>query len=508
METQFTANNAEKRRRSAAEKAAKEAWEKISRSNEEVPIPGSAEPEISPEFVSQTKEHLADLKGQLEKRVADLEGTKNKSVIEKLKEEIRELETFVQRHSKNEVGEESIDIDVSEFAEPQTTETRSKERKPTINAINSQIENLDQKLKETVSRRLEAIRATDSAALKAVQKEILQRRDELTKLRAEREALREENKTFVKERMRGALAHYESSKKERARHQKLSETGLTLKELKEREMNKKDMVRWNKLLSLDAETNRSSEDYKRLKTEYETLEPEAVAGFMDSLRAEAQTGNLDLEHAAEQIVADIEAGKIAGFTEAETKFFTASAEEVSERAEAIKAMGEGMPAEEAVTEWQKIKKQSAKKGGAEEAEEKFFAASKKEAHERVEAIETMGPEMTVEEAVTEWEKIKQRSTKGEKESRKEEEAFIDFLHEKYPDYVDFTGKEYSDAKAKPQKIGFFKKLFSFGKPKTRLEEMEESLENVPNVGKLAGKFLIGRLNRAKKEQRPISVKSR
>lgn len=446
-----------------AREAAEEAWEKISRSHEETPTPGLAQPEISPEFINQTREHLEELRGQLEARMADLEGTRNKSVIRKLKDEIKELETFVLKHSKKEIGresvpieEKSVDMAVSEFAEPKTTETKEKERKPTVRGLNLQIENLDQKLKETVSRRLETIRATDSTALKAVQKEILQRRDELTKLRAEREALLQKNIESTRERMREILAHAAAGKAEKERHTKLTESGITLEEIKEQELNKKDIERWNKLLELDAEQNRVTEDYKLLRSEYESLQPEAISSFLKSVKKETKTDNLDMSHAASQLLADIEAGRVAGFTETEAKFFTASAAEIQARTE---------------------------------------------------AIESMPPEMTAEEAIHEWENIKKRSSKGESEARKEEEAFIDFLKKEYPDTITFTGKEYLAARAKPKKAGFFKKLFSFGKTKSDWEEMEEALDQVPHTSKLVGLFLKRRMERMK-SQKPMSIKSR
>lgn len=437
----------EKRRRSAREEA-----EQILKRQEEVPTPGLVEPEISPEFINQTREHLEELRGQLEARMADPEGARGKSVVDKLKGEISELENFVKRHSQG----ESVDIAVSEFAEPKTTETKEKERKPTVRGLNLQIENLDQKLKEAVSRRLETIRATDSAALKKVQKEILQNRDELTELRAEREALLQKNIESTRERMREILAHAAAGKAEKERHTKLTESGITLEEIKEQELNKKDIERWSKLLELDAEQNRVTEDYKLLRSEYESLQPEAISGFLKSVKKETKTDHLDMSHAASQLLADIEAGRVLGFTETEAKFFTASAAEIQARTE---------------------------------------------------AIESMPPEMTAEEAIHEWENIKKRSSKGEHEARKEEEAFIDFLKKEYPDTITFTGKEYLAARAKPKKAGFLKKLFSFGKAKSDWEEMEEALNQVPHTSKLVGIFLKRRMERMK-SQKLMSIKGR
>ncbi len=503
METQSTNPESEKTRRpkKKIDLTLKEG-ESIISQHEEIPTKGLAAPEISKEYAAEVtakdEARLEGLKQELRAQMAVPKGSRDAIIIEKLKEEIKELDTLVRQETSPE--EVSAEAGMPEAEE-------KKEGKLTIFAINSQIEALDQKLKTAIDKRLEAIRQTDSAAFRSIQKEILEMKDKLTNLRTEREKLREANKTFVKERMREALAHYEKSKKEKERHAALAETGVTLDELKERELNKKDMGRWNMILEMDAKQNRESEDYKSLRSEYESLEPEATAEFIKSLRAEAKTGNFNMQHAAEQLLTDIDAGRVAGFTELESKFFTADAEEIRARAEAIETMGKEEVAEEAVAEWEKIKKQSAQAKGT-EAEKKFFAASEKEAHARAEAIETMGPEMTIEEAVVEWEKIKQQSAKGEKESRREEEAFIDYLHEKYPNYIDFTGKQYSEARTKPKKVGFFKKLFNFGKPQTRLEEMEEALDNLPNVGKLAGKFLLSRKSRFKKEQRPILVKSR
>lgn len=436
-----------------AQEAEEEAWEKISRSHEEAPTPGLAQPEISPEFLNQTREHIEELRGQLEARMADLERTRNKSVIQKLKDEISELETFVKKHSKE---EEPVDKDVSEFAEPLTVESKSKERKPTVRGLNLAIENLDQKLKETVSRRLEAIRSTDSAALKAIQQEILQTRDELTKLRANREALLKNNIASTKERMKEILAHSAVSKAEKERHAKLREVEVTLDELKERELDKKDMDRWNKLLELDARQNRATENYKLLRSNYEALEPEALSGFIENIKNEAKTGDFDTQHVASQLISDIEAGRVAGFTEVEAKFFT---------------------------------------------------TSELEAHARAEAVETMPPEMTAEDAIREWKMIKKRSVKGETEARAEEEAFIDYLHGENPNIITFTGKEYLAARSKPQKVGFLKKLFSFGKAKSDWEEMEEALNQVPNTSKLVGKFLKRQLEDIK-GQKSLSVKSR
>lgn len=457
-----------------------------------------AVPEISEEYAAEVaakdEARLTELKSELQGQMSVPKGRRDAVIIEKLRDEVKGLEALVKKGRPETLPRHE------EAERPAETKP---ERKPTIRTLNLEIEKLDLTLKEAVLRRLAALRSTDSASFRAAQKEISQIRDGLQKLRAEQESLRETNKTFVKDRMREALAHYEKSQEEKARHAAPAEIGVTLDELKEIELDKKDVERWSKLLETDAKQTRNSGDYKTLRSEYESLKPEASAEFLKGLRAEAQKGNFDAQHAAEQVLSDIDAGKIAGFTELESKFFAAGAEEVAARAEAIETMDKEEVAEEAVAEWEKIKKQSAPAKGA-EAEEKFFSASKEQAHARAEAIETMGPEMSVEEAVAEWEKIKERSAKGDKESKKEE-AFIDYLHENYPDYVDFSGKEYSEAKAKPQKVGFFKKLFSFGKAKTRLEEMEESLENVPNTGRLAGIFLLGR---AKKEPGHISVKSR
>lgn len=485
----------------------------IEKRHEETPsVGGMAAPEISREYAAEVaakdEERFKKLKDELGAQMAVPKGERDAALIEKLRDEVKELEALVKKGRQEARSERpSADAGISEPGVRAEAKPEAKERKMTIKTVGAEIEKLDKTLKEAISRRLAAIRSTDSAAFQGSQKEISQIRDELVKLRAEQDSLREANKTFVKDRMREALAHYEKSQKEKTYHAKFAEVGVTLDELKEQELSKKDMERWNKLLEADAKQNRENEDYKSLRSEYESLEPEAAAEFLKGLRAEAQKGDFEMQHAAAQVMADIDAGRIAGFTEMESEFFAAGSEEVRARTEAIETMGEEEAPEEAVAEWEKIKKQSAPAKGS-EAEKKFFSASEKEAHERAEAIEIMGPEMTVEEAVAEWEKIKASSSKGDRESRETEEAFIDFLHDKYPDYVDFSGKEYSEAKAKPQKIGFFKRLFSFGNAKTRLEEMEEALESVPNTGRLAGKFLISRLNRAKKELRPISVKSR
>lgn len=438
------------KQKKSTREAAEEAWEKISRSHEEAPTPGLAQPEISPEFVSQTKEHLEDLKGQLEARMADLEGTRNKSVVDKLKGEISELEDFVKRHSQG----ESVDIAISEFAKPKPAETKEKEGKPTVRGLNLQIENLDQKLKEQFQKLYAT--STRDVLLKTVQKDIIETRNKLTKLRAEREDLLKKNIESTRERMKEILAHAAASKAEIERHAKLTESGITLEEIKEQELNKRDIERWNKLLELDAEQNRVTEDYKLLRSEYESLQPEAISGFLKSVKKETKTDNLDMSHAASQLLADIEAGRVAGFTETEAKFFTASAAEIQARTE---------------------------------------------------AIETMPPEMTAEEALHEWENIKKRSSKGESEARKEEEKFIDFLKREYPDTITFTGKEYLAARAKPKKAGFFKKLFSFGKAKSDWEEMEEALDQVPQTSKLVGKFLKRQLERIK-NQKPLSAKTR
>lgn len=442
--TEKKLNGAENRRRSAQEEA-----EQILKRHAEVPTPGLAEPNISPEFVNQTKEHLEGLRGQLEARMAD-QSTRNKPVIKKLKEEIRELEEFVKKHSQ----EESIDIDVSEFVEEKSLEEGPKERKPTVRGLNLAIENLDQKLKEQFQKLYAT--STRDVLLKTVQKDIIETRDKLTKLRAEREALLKKNIESTRERMKEILAHATASKVEMERHAKLTESGVTLEEIKEQELNKRDIERWNKLLELDAEQNRVTEDYKILRSEYETLQPEAISGFLKSVKKETKTDNLDMSHAASQLLADIEAGRVLGFTETEAKFFTASEAEIQEREE---------------------------------------------------AIETMPPEMTAEEALHEWENIKKRSSKGESEARKEEEAFIDYLHSEQPNIITFTGKEYLAARAKPQKTGFFKKLFSFGKAKSDWGEMEESLNQVPNTSKLVGKFLKRQLERIK-SQKPLSTKIR
>ncbi len=448
--------NQENQKKSRKDLAREEA-EKILGRHEEVPVRGLAKPEISPEYMADVQKRLRELREERRSQMAKDRDERDVDLIDSLKKEIKGLEALVKEHGEvpepEQKNEEPAEVEVKDVVEE-----REKPKRRTVFSVNKEINSYELELKTAIDGRLQAIRSTDPKMLKEVQGKIAGLRDKLSSLRAEHRDLLDESKAFVKTKMREAISHYEQSKKERERHAELAKFEVSLEELKEKELDKKDMERWKILSELDAKQNRDTADYKTKRKAFESVPPESAFGFIGDLKKEAKSGNFEKQHIAAQLLEDIEAGRVSGFTETEAK---------------------------------------------------FFAASDEEAYKRAEASETMGADMTVEEAVREWEKIQKQSSKGETEARLAEQTFIDYLHGQYPDFIHFTGKEYQSAKTKPEKIGFFKKLFSFGKPKTRLQEMEEALDNIPNIGELAGKFLLARKIRSSgAENKPISVKAR
>lgn len=127
-----------------------------------------------------------------------------------------------------------------------------------------------------------------------------------------------------------------------------------------------------------------------------------------------------------------------------------------------------------------------------EAEAEFFAASDNEAHTRAEGMETLGEHLSPSEAAKEWQRMVTESSISDAETRQRTIAFIDRLHKRFPDFVNFTGADYTAALSEPQKVGFFKKLFG---GQTRLKQMEQALESVPNVGRLYATFANERSKR-------------
>lgn len=95
------------------------------------------------------------------------------------------------------------------------------------------------------------------------------------------------------------------------------------------------------------------------------------------------------------------------------------------------------------------------------AEQEFFGATEEEAHERAEAFERFEGKLTPKEAVKEKRAVEARAPKSDAEARRNLIQAIDRLHEDYPDYVTFTGREYIVAlEAPPAKTGFFRKVLS------------------------------------------------
>ena len=127
-----------------------------------------------------------------------------------------------------------------------------------------------------------------------------------------------------------------------------------------------------------------------------------------------------------------------------------------------------------------------------EAEAEFFTASDAEAAERAEGVELMGEELGAEEAIREWRSVVKKSSLSEAEARQRTLKFIDHLHREFPSAVTFTGLDYVTTQSKPQKIGFWKKFFG---AKTELQQMDNVIENLPNIGNLYTSFEASRRKR-------------
>lgn len=96
-----------------------------------------------------------------------------------------------------------------------------------------------------------------------------------------------------------------------------------------------------------------------------------------------------------------------------------------------------------------------------EAEQEFFGATEEEAHERAEAFERYEGKLAPKQAVKEKRALEARAPKSAAEAQRNLIQAIDRLHEDFPDYIAFTGREYVAALTfPPEKAGFFKKIYN------------------------------------------------
>ena len=147
----------------------------IEKRHEETPSRGEmAVPEISKEYAAEVaakdEARLEELKSELQGQMSVPKGKRDAVIIEKLQDEVKELEALVKkgkqeaRPQRDTSEKPTVDVGISELDKKAETKPEPKERKPTVRTINLEIEKLDGTLKEAIDRRLVAIRSTDSAS--------------------------------------------------------------------------------------------------------------------------------------------------------------------------------------------------------------------------------------------------------------------------------------------------------------------------------------------------------